>query len=231
MNRSHVGVLLVCATLAAGPLCAQDLAEYRAVHLGDSVQRVLEATGAAAGAVRERHHRPALLQELEWRVGSIGTIAGPAMDPVQRVQLSFYNDRLYRIFVSYDRTRIDGMTDADLVEAVSATYGEAITSASAKQLRELESTDIGQQQHDAVARWEDGEYSIVLVRGGYLEPLSLVILDKHLAADAAYAGVEATRLDVAERPDREAAKARQQAEEARLAQEKVRPANKAAFKP
>lgn len=82
-----------------------------------------------------------------------------------------------------------------------------------------------------VSRWENAEQSIVLVRGAYLVPLSLVMLAKHLATDARHADLEATRLDLSERPAREAVKAREAADALRLAQEKVRPTNKAAFKP
>jgi hypothetical protein len=37
--------------------------------------------------------------------------------------LTFYNDQLFRITITYDQSRTDGMTDADVIEAVSATYG------------------------------------------------------------------------------------------------------------
>jgi hypothetical protein len=97
--------------------------------------------------------------------------------------------------------------------------------------RAMESPDTGQRQQDVVARWEDADYSIVLVRGGYLEPLSLVMLDKHLANDARYADAEARRLDIAERSTTEAARQRRDAEASLRAQEKARPANKAAFRP
>ena len=39
------------------------------------------------------------------------------------VQFSFYDDQLYQVVVSYDRERMEGLTDADVVESLSATYG------------------------------------------------------------------------------------------------------------
>lgn len=231
MNGFPVGALLVCATFVAGPLGAQDLTAYRSVHLGDSVEDVLASTGAAVHDVRLRNQRPALIQELDSPLGGLGTPTAMMLDPVRRVRFSFYNDQLYRIAVSYDRLRIDGLTDADLIESLSTAYGTALTSPAAKLLRHSESPEVSDRQQGVVARWEDSDHSIVLIRGGYLEPLTLVMLAKQVANDARRAGTEATRLDLEERPEREAAKARQDAEDARLAQEKARPANKAAFKP
>lgn len=229
MNRRNVVILSLFAALVASPALGQDLSVYRGVHLGDAVQAVLKITGASPTGIKVVYERPVLMQDLEWRVRSI---AGSSItnDPVQRVVFSFSNDQLYRIFVTYERARIDGLTDADLVESLSATYGTAITSDAAKVLRPSENPSIG-EQYRVVARWEDANHSIVLVRGGYLVPLSLVMLSTDLAEDARYTAQEADRLSLAERPAREALKAQQDADAQRLAQEKLRPVNKAAFKP
>jgi hypothetical protein len=231
MKLAHVGLLLVSLTAVAVPLRAQDLSAYRTVHLGERVQAVLASTGIPDTDVKIRHQRPALMQDLEWALGGFGTSAATTIDPVRLVLFNFYNDQLYRVSVSYDRTRIEGLTDADLIESLSAVYGTALISAGDKVSRAMESPDTGQRQQDVVARWEDADYSIVLVRGGYLEPLSLVMLDKHLANDARYADAEARRLDIAERSTTEAARQRRDAEASLRAQEKARPANKAAFRP
>ena len=44
-------------------------------------------------------------------------------DAVARVTFGFYNDQLFRIVVDYDRLRTEGMTEADMVGAISETYG------------------------------------------------------------------------------------------------------------
>ena len=51
------------------------------------------------------------------------------MDPVLEVALTFYNDQLFRITITYDQSRTDGMTNADVIDAVSATYGLAVVPA------------------------------------------------------------------------------------------------------
>ena len=46
-------------------------------------------------------------------------------DPVQDVVFSFYNDQLFRIVVNYDSDRTLGLTDTDLIEALSAVWRSA----------------------------------------------------------------------------------------------------------
>jgi hypothetical protein len=230
MNRSLVAVLALCVPLLAGSAFAQDLSLYRGVHLGDGVDAVIASTGARMADVRIVHERPALMQELEWRLRSLGGSTSTT-DPVRRVVFSFYNDGLYRVCVTYEPTQINGLTDADLIESLSVVYGTPVTSETVTALRPSESPDRDAQGLRVVARWENAESSVALVRGTYLAPLSLVILAKRVAGDARSADQEAVRLDVSERPAREAAKARQDASAAQLAEEKARPVNKKAFKP
>ena len=47
----------------------------------------------------------------------------PQNDPVQQIVFSFYNDQLFKLVVNYDRQRTDGLTDADMIEALSSWYG------------------------------------------------------------------------------------------------------------
>jgi hypothetical protein len=229
MNLHRIAVLCFSVALVGSPALGQDLSAYRGVNLGDGLQKVIGATGASPTDIKLVHERPVLMQELEWRLRALGGSI-VTNDPVQRVVFSFYHDQLYRILVTYERARIDGLTDADLVDSLSSTYGAPLTSEATKALRPSETPDLA-EQYRVVARWENAEHSIVLLRGAYLVPLSLVMLAKHVATDARHADLEATRLNLSEQPAREALKAREAAEAQRLAQEKVRPANKAAFKP
>ena len=41
-------------------------------------------------------------------------------DPVKQIVFSFYNDQLSKMVVDYDHERTAGMTDADLVDAISS---------------------------------------------------------------------------------------------------------------
>jgi hypothetical protein len=188
MGRRHVAVLCFAVVLAGSPVLGQDLSGYRGVHLGDSTRSVIGATGALSTELKLVHERPALMQDLEWRPQDLaGSIS--ADDPVNRVLFSFYRDQLYRILVTYQHNRIEGLTDDDLVDSLSSAYGMPVTSAAAKVLRPLETPDLG-EQYRVVARWENAEHSIVLVRGVDLVPLSLVMLAKHAATDARHADLE-----------------------------------------
>ena len=74
--------------------------------------------------MRKIHQRPAVIQELTfWTLNSSRSQEG--VDPVSRILFSFYNGELYRIVVTYDRDAIAGLTDDDMVGAISARYGTA----------------------------------------------------------------------------------------------------------
>jgi hypothetical protein len=229
MGIPRVSLLAASAFLLAAPLLgAQDLSRYRDAELGTSLQTVAAAVGIDQKAATIEHQRPILMRDLEWRPRPLGGSISTA-DPVRRVLFSFYDDQLFRVAVSYGRSQIEGLTDSDLVDAISERYG-ASTPSPARPLQPSESPDRS-ENHTVVARWENAEISIVLLRGTYLSPVSLVMLHKRLAGAARTAAAEAERLDVLEAPQR-AADERQEAEDAgRIAQEKARPGNKAAFKP
>jgi hypothetical protein len=38
----------------------------------------------------------------------------------------FYDDRLFRVTVDYDRKHTEGLIDADMIEALSAVYGSPV---------------------------------------------------------------------------------------------------------
>ena len=63
-----------------------------------------------------------MLQELEWRPQYFRGVPQP-IDAVSRITFGFYDDQLFRIVVDYDRLRTEGMTEADMVGAISAMDG------------------------------------------------------------------------------------------------------------
>ncbi len=92
------------------------------------------------------------------------------------------------------------------------------------------SSHIYNESEKVTARWEDSQYSFNLFRSSY-QPFGMVVFSKQLDALAQLAIVEAIRLDDQEAPQREMERQEKEAEENRAAQEKVRPANKANFRP
>ncbi|MEP7274419.1 MAG: hypothetical protein ABI882_23205, partial [Acidobacteriota bacterium] len=104
-------------------LSAQDLSKYRGFHLTSTLPVVAKQLQMKATDAKTIHKRPATIQELEWQ--------SPYLDPkqpadsVRNVLFRFYNGELFRMVVSYDRERTEGLTVADLIEALSVKYGDA----------------------------------------------------------------------------------------------------------
>jgi len=220
---SALGLLLL-----PPPIEGQDLSRYRDLALGSTLHSVVTATGLKQTDVRVIHTRPAVLHELEWRPQR--SLGGPITpDPVREVVFSFYNDHLFRIDVRYDGQRTLGLTDADLIDVLSEEYGFPVRLLG----NQPRVAEMGENDADyaVAARWETPRSSVTLLRGTYPTPLRLVLLSKAEAGLARNATKEASRLDLQEAPQREAQRLKTEAEAERLAGEKARTANKAAFKP
>ncbi len=140
--------------------------------------------------------------------------------------LCFFNGELFRIVVTYDRYKVEGMTAEDMIEAISATYGTATRPAA-----EIAFHSNYAEVATVLARWEDSEYSYNLVRTGDRSSFAMVLYSKRLDALAQAAIVEAVRLDAQEAPQRELEKQKKRAEEEHLVLEKARSVNKPNFRP
>jgi hypothetical protein len=214
---------------------AQGRSHYRDFALGSSVASVSTLAKMAAGDARTIHARPAFMQELEWRPQYFSSFTASSADPVQKIVFSFYNDQLSKMVVDYDRDRTAGMTGDDIIGALSISYGPA----GKPLLRTARTplTEIDGESSFAIARWGDADYSVVLYRadssyGGSSSALfRLVVSSPTLEALARTAAGQAVRLDEREAPERESARHKKEVEEARLASEKAREANVAAFRP
>jgi hypothetical protein len=227
MNSTRPLVIAMGLILGGQLAFAQDVSRYRAYALESSLDSVVAASGARAADAKTLHERPATIQELEWRapyVDSRNTLA----DPVREISFTFYNDALYQVIVNYDRDRTDGLANGDIVESLSAVYG-APTPASARTR-----TSPPVEAFPAsivVARWENADSLVTLMRGPYTPEFQLILVSKSLSARARTAVREAVRLDAIEAPRREAAQRKKEAGEASAARDKTRIANKAAFRP
>ena len=215
--------------LTAHPLHAQEISRYREVEMGSPLLSVAGLSGLTPADAKVIHQRPAIIQDLEWRLRS--SVSGSTIqdDPVQDVVFSFYNDQLFRIVVNYDRDRTLGLTDTDLIEALSAVYGAPAVRTVAGPRASETSDNVDEDM--VVARWENAESSVALLRSAYPTPVRLVLLSKRLAGLARTATAAAVRLDDREAPQREVERVQKEADAARAAQGKARSANKAAFKP
>lgn len=222
-----IGVASLVILLSV-PLEAQKPFQYREYALGSTVAAVTSVSHARADAVKTLHERPARIQELEWRAPYVSSGTEMA-DPVRDVLFSFYDDQLYQVVVTYDRDRMNGLTNDDLIESLSAVYGlPLLRHAKAAQ----NTAGAGSSNESAVvAQWEDAASVVTLTRDTYSPQVHLALISKTLNPRARAAIKEALRLDVVEAPGRERDQRTKEVADARVASQKARVVNKAAFKP
>lgn len=217
-----VGFVLVLSL----PVQAQDGVKYREFPLGGNLASITRLAGVSPSEAKVVHQRPALLQDLEWRPRYVSRGPAAVTDPVDFMVFSFYNDQLYRVVVNYDARRTEGLTQADIVATISATYGVAsIPIAKARPEARYGDPDM------VLATWGNTEYALTLLRVSSQNAFKLIVSSTRLAELARVAGLESVRLDAVEAPQREIARERQEAEDARTADEKAKQVNLPAFRP
>jgi hypothetical protein len=205
-------------------LAAADLSSYRGLKLGMSLAAASKLAGTRPTDARIVQKRPTVIQEMNWELRPAQ--ANPKPDPVKDGLLSFYNGELFRIIVTYDRYKIEGMSADDMIQAISATYGPAT-----KPTTEIAYHSNYAEVAPVLARWEDSDYSYDLVRTGDGASFALILYSKRLEASALASIVEAARLDAEEAPQRELDKRKKRDDDDRLALDKARAVNKPNFRP
>ena len=213
------GMILLGATSAATPA---DLSKYRNFQLGTDLVTVAGQTGESPSNAKVIATRPALIQEIEWSPQPLGAATQP--EAVKNVLFSFYDNQLFQIAVNYDRYQTEGLTADDIVETISAAYGTAAT-------RPAVNKGSNPFDEQVVAQWEDTQYRLDLVRVPYGSLFSLRATVKRLESPVQAALLEAKRLDNQEAPQREAARAADEAQSERARLEKLRLVNKPKFRP
>jgi hypothetical protein len=223
-----IGIL--CGGLGTPMLHATDFASYRGLKFGMDLPAAAAQSGTKITDATTLHQRPALIQELEWRPRPTVTSKTPDdavnADPVKEGLLSFYNGELFRIVVTYDRYRVEGMTAQDMIEGISAAYGTPT-----KPAVEIPYHSNYGEVATVLARWEDPEYSYNLVRTGDRSSFSLVLYSKRLDALAQAAIVQAVRQETADAPQREIERQKKRADDESLLLEKARSTNRPNFQP
>jgi hypothetical protein len=238
MTGLRVSALCIAAIASSTPVLAQDLSRYRDYQLGMTLAAVATQAGMKPSDARVLHQRPNLIEELEWRSPDVPGSSAP-QDSVRRILFSFHGGQLFRIAVSYNWDRTEGLTVEDMVDAISATYG----------LATLPVTDIGlfaprvaTDGDKVVAHWEDPQYSLNLLRPSFASTFGVILLSKRFetlaqAADVkatrdvdAVLDVEALRMDQQEAPTRATERQRTQEAERQARQAQARRVNKASFR-
>lgn len=215
---------------------AQAPGAYRQYVLGSSVQAVTALARTGVAPVQTSVQRPALIQTMVWRRPYLSTDSQPALrDPVKQVEFSFYDDQLFRMVVDYESDRTRGLTAADFIDALSAVYGPVqpgFTRTPAVR---------GSEDADATGRligqWSEQDLSVLAYQDAdfYTGPggsrFKLIVTSSRLSGLSRTAILESAKQDQREAPQREIDRARKQSDDDRVAQEKARSENKAAFKP
>jgi hypothetical protein len=226
MRARICAIGILCGVLGTSALYSADFSHYRGLQFGMTLSAAAKAAGTATAEATLIHRRPALIQEMEWQP-HLSFPPGPVnTDPVKQGLLCFFNGELFRIIVTYDRYKIEGMTADDMIEGISAMYGPA-----SRPTAEIAYHSNYGEVAKVLARWEDSEYSYNLVRTGDQSSFAMVLYSKRLDALAQASIVEAVRLDAQEAPQREIEKRKDQAEAEHLVSEKARSANKPNFRP
>jgi hypothetical protein len=227
-HKRFLSLSLGADPVSAPSVEAPDLSRYREFQLGMNLLVVAKQADLEPSEARVIHQRPAVIQELEWRPPRSPGSSSQA-DAVSKVLFSFYNGELFRMVVNYDRYKTEGLTDEDMVQAISAKYGTATRPAA--KIINFSSSQVYDDSEKVVACWEDAQYSFNLFRSSYQPTFGMVAFSKRLDALARAAIVEAIRLDEQEAPQREIERQKKQDVEDNAAQEKARLVNKPNFRP
>ena len=203
---------------------AQESARYRAYALDSSVESVLVESGMRAADLKVLHQRPALIQELEWRAPYTHSV-NQLQDPVRFIVFSFCDGALYRMLVSYDTARTDGLDNSDIIAALTATYGAPVPASARNRPLEAAADTV------VLAQWDRPGASVTLLRGVSFPAFQLLLTSKASSTRARGAIREAARLDVADAPRREREQRKKEEADAAAARDQLRAANKAAFRP
>jgi hypothetical protein len=210
-------ILCFAALILIAPLLgAQDLSKYRGISLGMKLPIVLKQTEQKPADVKALHQSPALIQELTWWPPTLSGSSYQA-DNVRQILFSFQNGELYRMLVSYDRSAVEGLTEADMVKSFTAKYGAPIlptTETNASTTPRPDSED------KVIARWEDPQFSFNLVRTSFPNGFGLVIYSKQVNAEAERAVAEAVKFEEQQGPQIEADRQKKVADELESARQK-----------
>lgn len=214
------------ALLAPAFAVAQSsLSHHRDIRLGETVEVVADRFKVDRKDVKILHARPDLVEEITWQPNRY--VTGPTtQDTVAEVVMTFHANRLARMVVFYERERTQGLTDADLLEALTETYGLASLASSPTQPGRDMSTE-----RRTFGRWEDDDTVVSLWREVYPNRVGLTITS--IPADRALqqAILDGERLYLSEAPQRDTDRRAAETAAALARDEKVRLENKKKFKP
>ena len=214
LSRGALTSIVILASTSV--IHAQDLSKYRNFSLGANVATVSKLVDRQPVEAQTIHRHPALIQELAWYPPTSFDSSRPA-EPVEKVIFYFYNGALYRMLVAYDSYSTKGLTDEDVIRVVSAKYGVATRPVARVDFPMNPSYDATAK---VIARWEDSEYSLNLIRPSGSDTFALLMFDKGLDAQATVSIAESVELERQEAPQKEAERAKKEADDLEVDRQK-----------
>jgi hypothetical protein len=197
MRRS--AILLVLVLFSTPLLSGQNVSTYRKFSLGASLASISKQIGQDPGQANLIHQSPAVIQQLAyWPIPT--SLYSSRAESVSQILFSFYDGELYKIAVTYDGEATQGLTDDDMVQAISARYGTAtrfypeIT---------LPTNDTYAPKETVIASWEDSGASVELSRSESLNSFELTLFSKSVETKAQAATAESLKLEKQEAPQKE----------------------------
>ena len=197
MRKSWICLVLVL--FSAPIISGQDLSRYRKFLLGTSLADLSKQVGPYSHETTLAHQRPAVIQEMTfWPLSPSRSAVG--LEPVSQILFSFCNGELYRIMVTYERDAIEGLTEEDMVQAISTQYGTAT-----RFYPEINfpTNNVYASPEMIIARWEDSQNSVNLFRSTIRNSFGLAVFSKRLDAQAETAIAECVKLEKQEAPQKE----------------------------
>ncbi len=200
IRKSIISLGLVL--LATPVMSGQDLSRYRKFVLGTSLAAISKQVGKGESQATVISETPALIQQMTyWQADTFGNSG--QMEPVSHITLDFYNGALYRIVVVYDEKAVEGLTEEDMVKAISARYGNGV-----RLYPEIDfpNHDVYAAPEKVIARWDDAENSVTFFHSTGLESFGLAVFSKRVNAQAEAAIVESAKLAKEQAPQKEIAR-------------------------
>lgn len=233
ISTRMISTVLLSLLMSTAGLSADELTRYRGFDLGSDVFSVSAHAKVLASETKVLHHRPAVIELLEWRPPYIVTGSTVLRDSVRLVAFAFYEHQLSKMVVDYERERTAGMTAGDMTDALVATYGPPMKPVAKK--RAMGPSRIEEETGEVLAQWESADSTVVLLRStdayGPAARFRLIVTSPRLETLRRTAVAEAIRLDEHEAPQREIARQKKEADDSRASDEKARDTNKPAFRP
>ncbi len=121
--------------------------------------------------------------------------------------------------MTYDQDATHGLTAEDMVQAISTKYGPATRPAGEIS---FPTNELYRSTEKIIARWEDSQYSINLVRSRFLNSFALAMFSKRLDGEAEAAIAEAVELERQKAPQTEVARMKKEADNLEAARQKNR---------